>query len=350
LYHKLPGSRRAYFQEKIMNRKLSGFLSVLGLALIALCAQFVFAAENKPQALKVGFTGGLCEAPLHIAIEKGFFKDEGIEVEAIRIAPGTNFEAITAGRIDASFGLLATLIQPLSNGLPIKITTGLHTGCDKVLAPANKGINSVTDLKGKRIGVPSLTSSPIMFAKRVLADQGVSVSDKKQEVEFLVFSNAELPLALEKGAIDAIAANDPVAAKAAKEYNLNILADSAKTAPYSSQYCCAAYVKDTLVAENPELAAKYTRAMQKAAAWIQKNQDETAKIQVEKKYVAGDPEFNASVLKTYNYIPSVKGAYDAFGLTAKQLQSIGILASSVNVEKLHTNSFAFLKDVKDSIQ
>jgi NitT/TauT family transport system substrate-binding protein len=332
-----------------MVKKFFGFLAVVAVTFSTLCATGAVAAESKP-VLKVGYTGGLCEAPLHIAIEKGFFAAEGINAEAIRLAPGTNFEAITAGKIDASFGLLATLIQPLSNGLPIKITTGLHTGCDKILAPKNKGISKITDLKGKRIGVPSLTSSPIMFSKRVLADNGVSVSDKQLEVEFVVFSNAELPLALEKGAIDAIAANDPVAAKAAKEYDLQILSDSATTKPYSGQYCCAAYVKDTLAAENPELAAKYTRAMQKAAAWIAKNQDETAQIQVEKKYVPGDPVFNASVLKTYNYIPSVKGAYDAFGITAKQLQQIGILNASLNVENLHKNSFAFFKGVEDSVK
>jgi NitT/TauT family transport system substrate-binding protein len=306
-------------------------------------------AQNAKK-IKVGITGSLCEGPTHIALEKGFFKEEGLDAELIRLAPGTNFEVITAGGIDASFGLLATLIQPLSNGLPIKITTGLHTGCDKLLVKPDSGIKTLADLKGKKIGVPSLTSSPIMFARRGLAQAGVKVGDKDSEVEFVVFTNAELPLALQKGAIDALSANDPVASLAAREYKFEIILDSAKDKPFSDQYCCAAYVSEALASKDPETAAKYTRAMQKAAAWIQKNQDETAKIQVDKKYVAGDPEFNASVLKTFRYIPSVSGAFSAFGITAKELKEIGILAERIDVDSLQKNAFATLANVPDSVE
>jgi NitT/TauT family transport system substrate-binding protein len=189
-----------------------------------------------------------------------------------------------------------------------------------------------------------------MFTKRALAAAGVGVSDKNLEVEFIVISNAELPLALQKGAIDAIAANDPVASRAAKEYKLTILLDSALDEPYKNQYCCSAYVSDELYSKDPDAAAKYTRAMQKASAWIQRNQDETARIQVEKNYVPGDPVFNASVIKTFNYIPSVKGAYDAFGILAQELKQIGILGEGVDIARLRENSFAVLSGVKDTVK
>lgn len=333
-----------------MKKKMAAVaLTVIASLVLTACGQKpVTKAEDF--VLKIGYTGSLCEAPVHMALEKGFFEKEGLKVDLIKLAPGTNFEAITAGKIDASFGLLASLIQPLSNGLPIKITSGLHTGCDKLLVPSDSGIHSLPDLKGKRIGVPSMTSSPIIFTKRALADAGVGISEKNMEVEFAVFNASDLPLALKNGSIDAIAMNDPTAAVAQKEYGLTTLADSAVTAPYKDQYCCSAYVSDNLTKEHPEIAAKYTRAMQQASAWIQKNQDETAKIQVEKKWVAGNAEFNASVLKTYNYIPSVKGAYDAFGITAKQLQQVGMLGAAVDVDTLHKNSFIKLENVQDSVK
>ncbi|MDR1872791.1 MAG: ABC transporter substrate-binding protein [Deltaproteobacteria bacterium] len=324
-------------------------LLAVGLALAIIPATTPAKAQELKK-IKVGINGNLCEGPTHIALEKGFFKEEGLDAELIRLAQGTNFEAITAGTIDASFGLLATLIQPLSNGLPIKITTGLHTGCDKLLVKPDSGIKTLADLKGKKIGVPSLTSSPIMFSRRGLAQAGVKVGDKDSEVEFIVFSSAELPLALEKGAIDALASTDPVASIAARDYKLTILLDSARDKPFSDQYCCAAYVSESLATKDPETAAKYTRAMQKAAAWIQKNPDETAKLQVELKYVAGDPIFNASVLKTFRYIPSVSGAYNAFGITAGELKNIGILGAKVDVEALHKNAFVTLPNVPDSVQ
>ncbi|MDR1038516.1 MAG: ABC transporter substrate-binding protein [Deltaproteobacteria bacterium] len=308
------------------------------------------AAAPRVVKIKAGYTGGLCEGPIHIAHEKGFFREEGLDVELIKLEPGANFEAIAAGQIDGSFGLLATLIQPLSNGLPIKITSGLHTGCDKVLVKPDSGIKTAADLKGKRIGVPSLNSSPIMFARRALAAAGVKVGDKDSEVEFLVFTNAELPLALQRGAIDAISANDPVASLAAKNDSLTVLLDSARDKPFSDQYCCASFVSDRLASSDPEAAASYTRAMQKAAAWIQKNPDETARIQVEKKYVAGEPEFNASVLKSFRYIPSVSGARDAFAVTAGELKAIGVLGDRVDVDALKSSAFTDLPGVPDTVE
>jgi NitT/TauT family transport system substrate-binding protein len=334
--------------QRPKKNRLAAGLCLAALLSLSLVPSYLGAAEIKE--LKVGYSGSLCEGPLHIAIEKGFFKDENLEVEAIKLAPGTTFEAVAAGSIDASFGLLATLIQPLSNGLPIKITSGLHTGCDKLLVPEGSAVKGLSDLKGKRIGVPSLTSSPIMFARRGLAAAGLKVGDKDSEVEFVVFSNAELPLALERGAVDAIAANDPVASVAARENNLRIILDSARDAPYSAQYCCAAYVTSDLYERDPLAAAGYTRAMQKAAAWINSNQEETAKIQVEGKYVAGDPVFNAQVLKTFNYIPSVSGAYQAFGTTAGELKQIGILGPQVDVDGLRESAFAKLEGVPDSVK
>lgn len=336
-----------------MKKKIAIILvAVLSIVLtLAGCGEKPAAVKSDDDyVLKIGYSGSLCEAPLHMAIEKGFFEAEGLKVDVTKLAPGTAFEAVTAGKTEAGFGLLASLVQPLSNGLPIKITSGLHTGCDKVLTPKNSGINSLADLRGKRIGVPSMNSSPIIFAKRALADAGVGVSEKNMEVEFVVFSATDLPLALKNGAVDALAMNDPTASITQKEYDLKSIVDSAVDAPYKDQYCCSAYVRDNIASEHPEVAAKYTRAMQKASAWIQKNPDETAKIQVDKKWVAGDAAFNASVLKTYNFIPSVSGAYDAFGITAKQLQEVGMLDKNVDADALQKKSFIKFKDVPDVVK
>ena len=55
-------------------------------------------------------------------------------------------------------GLIGKMLQPLENGLPIKFTTGLHTGCTKLLVPSSSNIKSIADLKGKKIGVPGPVS------------------------------------------------------------------------------------------------------------------------------------------------------------------------------------------------
>lgn len=297
---------------------------------------------DKDFVLRIGYGGSLCEAPLHMAVEKGFFEAEGLKVELIKLAPGTTFDAVTADQIDAGFALLASLVQPLSNGLPIKITSGLHTGCDKVLVKADSGINSPADFVGKKVGVTSYTASPYIFAKRVLADNGINITAESSEVEFVVYAVADLPLALEKGAVDAIAMNDPTATIAANEYGYKVIFDSALDVPYKDQYCCSAFVRENIAAEHPGVAAKYTIAMQKASAWVQDNQDEVTQIQSDNKWVAGDALVNADVLKTFNYIPSYTQAYDMFGLLANQLQEVGMLDAEVDTAALQKNSFVKL--------
>ena len=301
--------------------------------------------QDSDIVLRIGWGGSLCEAPLHMAVEKGFFEEEGLKYELIKLAPGTAFDAIAANQIDACFGLLASLVQPLSNGLPIKITTGLHTGCDKVLVKPDSGITSPKDFIGKKVGVPSFTSSPYIYAKRVLADNGVDVTVQNSQVEFVVYSTADLPMALEKGAVDAIAMNDPTATIAALENNFIVIFDSAIDEPYKDQYCCSAYVRENIAREYPEIAAKYTRAMQKASAWVQENKEETARIQVENKWVAGDAQVNAEVLKTFYYIPSYSKAYEMFGLLADQLQKVGMLEADVDTRALQENSFVRLDNL-----
>jgi NitT/TauT family transport system substrate-binding protein len=300
---------------------------------------------NEDFVLRIGYGGSLCEAPLHAAVEKGFFEEEGLKVELIKLATGTAFDAVTSNQTDAGFGLLASLIQPLTNGLPIKITTGLHTGCDKLLIKEDSGINSVHDLKGKTIGIASFTASPYIYTQRVLADNGIGVVPGNLEVNFVVYATADLPNALAQGQVDAIALNDPTATIAANDYGYKVLLDSATDIPYKDQYCCSAYVRENIASDYPDIALKYTRAMQKASAWVAENQDEIAQIQSDKAYVAGDPKVNAEVLKTFQFLPSYEGAVEIFRSTSKQLQEFGIIDADIDTDALTDNSFIYLEGI-----
>jgi len=324
-------------------KKFSVVFAVFLVSVLVLLSACTKKKSQENFVLNIGYGGSLCEAPLHIAYEKGYFKEEGLEVDFVKLALGTFFDALTAGRIDASFALLAAIIQPLSNGLPAKITTGLHTGCDVTLVKADSGIKKPEDLRGKKVGISSMMASPAVYTKRVLADHGVDIRAESSEVEFIIYSSSDLPLVLANGTVDAIALNEPTSSIAANEYGYVTLLDSAVDEPYKDQYCCVAYVSDRLVEKHKDIAEKFTRAMQKASAYIQGHQEEITRLQIEKNYVAGNADVNAKVLKKFNYIPSVSGAYKQFGIIASQLQEIGMLSKDVNVEALRKNSFVEFK-------
>lgn len=76
--------------------------------------------------------------------------------------------------------------------------------------------------------------------------------------------------------------------------------------------------------------------------------EETAQIQVDKEYVTGDVSFIASLLKSYNYIPSVQGGYEALENVSRDLQTIGVLKSDTDIDALIARSFKYFDRVPDS--
>ena len=168
-------------------------------------------SAEKKNHLKVAYSPNLCQIPLHIAMEKGFFKAEGIDAENIQVDAAHVQEAIGAGQVDIGSGLISKFMQPVENGLPIKFGFGTHTGCIKVLTSKGSSITSIEQLKGKKVGVPGLADAATLILKRALAAKGISVDEKNADVEFVVYQRTDLPQALEKGAVDVIALCDPQA-------------------------------------------------------------------------------------------------------------------------------------------
>lgn len=337
-----------------MKRTILSTLLVLSLALaLAACGT---TAENPPEGesgtelypLKLAYSPSLCQAPLHAAVELGYFEAEGIAAENIPVDAAHVQEAIGAGQVDVGFGLIGKFLQPMENGLPIAFTAGIHTGCIKIVAPKDSGITSIADLKGKRIGVPGLAGAEAIVAKRTLSAEGISVDERDPEVEFVVFSKNDLGQALQNGAIDVVSLGDPTVSQFAEEYDLDIILDTALTPEFAAEYCCGAFVSTQLAEDNPEIAAAFTRAVLKASVWVNENPEAAARLQLEKDYVTGDLDFNTAILKSYNYLPSVQGGYDAIQLSVQQLTDIGLLKAGTDAKAFADRSYRFFDDVAET--
>jgi NitT/TauT family transport system substrate-binding protein len=297
----------------------------------------------------VGITAGLCSAPFFIAKEKGYYEEEGLKYEEIKIDTGQGPQLLTTGQIDVTNNLLATLIQPIANGLDIKIPLGLHTGCIKVLVRPDSGITTPADLKGKKIGTSGMAASGTVITQRYLAELGIGVTADHLEVEWVIYQSADLPLALERGQVDAIALGDPTAQIVENEGKGIAIINSATDAYLKDEFCCVIAASAGFIQNHSETAAKFTRAIQKAARYVQENPDETARLMDEKKYVAGDPRVNAQIIKTYSYRASVSEAQVAISRNAKDLQRINLVDKSINVDALTKNTFIALPGVPDSL-
>ncbi|MDR1778979.1 MAG: ABC transporter substrate-binding protein [Clostridiales Family XIII bacterium] len=290
--------------------------------------------------VRIAYGSSLCHAALHVAIENGYFEEEGINFEAVPLDSSQTVDGAASGTVDAGAGLIGKFGQPLENGLTIKLVAGLHAGCIKIVTTADSGITSVADLKGKRIGVAALADSPAAVAKRALETAGIDTGAANPEVEFVIFPNADLPAALENGSIDAYAALDPAVSIAARDNGYTIILDTSKDEPFASEYCCAAFVTDKFAEEHPELAAAYTRAVVKAAQWVGEHPEETVKLQLEKQYITGDEELLVELIKDYRFGDADADAvYESLLVNLQELQIIGILKEETDVEALAERAY-----------
>ena len=96
--------------------------------------------------------GTVCGAAMQIAAENGYFEEEfekiGQNVEITVEASSETYDLLAANQIDAAFGLASNFIVPISNGLDVAFTVGVHKGCTKSYSLASSGITSLEDLKG----------------------------------------------------------------------------------------------------------------------------------------------------------------------------------------------------------
>ncbi|MDR2376125.1 MAG: ABC transporter substrate-binding protein [Treponema sp.] len=307
------------------------------------------AEEDYVVKIGQGVTVGLCSAPFFIAIEKGYYEEEGLKWDLVQVDTGQTNLMLTTGQIDVTNNLLATLIQPLANGLDVRIPLGLHTGCQKVLVLPDSPIKTPADLRGKRIGTTGMATSGTVITQRYLAELGIGVSADNLEVEWLIYQSADLPLALERGQVDAIALGDPTAYIIESEGKGRVIINQATDDYLKEEYCCVIVAATGFIKNYPQVAAKFVRAIQKAAAYVQNNPDETARLMAEQRYVAGDPEVNAAILRTYDYRSSVSGAQIAIGRNTRDLQRIKLVGEDVDPDALTRNIFVALEGVPDSL-
>ena len=298
----------------------------------------------------------LCLAPVHIAIINGYFDEEfeaiGQKYEVVTSNIDTITEQITSGEINAGYGLTGTLRQPISNGLSISFVTGLHRGCTKFYSKNGSGVNSLEDLKGKTIGVASLSDSAPIQLKRKLFSLGFKVNGSDADIQFVTYAMTDLPTALDNGAVDAIGIHDPVAYNAEKNYDFIKILDIGEDEVFSKEYCCQAYVSQELIAKNPKGATAYARAIQKAAAFVQALPEEAARLQVENGYMPSESEEDIArygeILASLNYEPSVKLGRETFKASFDDLQKTGDLDASLNADEFTKTVFPDLEGVPES--
>lgn len=159
--------------------------------------------------LRVAYSDWPGWTAFEVGIQKGWFKEAGVEVEFSWFDYLPSMEAFSAGKVDAVMVTNGDALVTGANGAKSKmiLVTDYSNGNDKVIA--RPGIASIQDLKGKKVGLE------LTLVEHLLLLQGLGKLGMKQvDVELINFRTNETPQALASGQVDAVAAWYPTSSQA----------------------------------------------------------------------------------------------------------------------------------------
>ncbi len=117
-------------------------------------------------------------AGLHLAVQKGWFRDAGLNVEVQDGRGSVNtIQQVAANKIDVGFAQLGAMAPAIAGGLPVISIMGfIRAGDNGLMVPANAGYRTLQDLKGKKIAVPAGGATTV-FLDAFLKGGGLSRKD-----------------------------------------------------------------------------------------------------------------------------------------------------------------------------
>lgn len=322
-----------YTPASSSRRRLLRSAALAGLAApLGILGSRVLAASSPSKTFKIAWSPtAVCQSPVSVALERGFFDKYNIKVERINFSGSTDqlLEAIASGHADGGIGMALRWLKPLEQGFDVKLAVGTHGGCMRLLVPKDSPIQSVADLRGKRVAVTD-QASPV---KNFFAIRAAQVNVPPDQVDWRQFPQDLFGEVLRKGEVDAIAGDDPLIYILREDHQLREIATNLE-GDYANGACCVLGLSGKLVRDEPEAAAAISRAVIDAQRWSAANPDETARIFAPHIPSKVPAERVAAILRshTHGHASTGEKLRSEVLLFARDLQQINVLSPRLNLE------------------
>jgi NitT/TauT family transport system substrate-binding protein len=225
------------------------------------------ADEGPPEVttIRLRRSPAICTAPMYIA--EDLLRAEGFsEIRYAVVPAGLLYaQAIGRGEIDiaADFTAVGAIFR-MDGGVPMTVLAGLHAGCYELFA--HEPIRTITDLKGKKVGIDLLGSPKHLLLAIMAAHVGL---DPQEDIEW-VEGNALDPAALfpmelfVEGKVDAFLGFPPEPQELRARKIGRVILNMATDAPWSQYFCCMVVGNREFIHDHPIATKRVLRALLKA--------------------------------------------------------------------------------------
>ncbi len=318
------------------------FIAVLIGMLLASCAQNSQTSSTPAMtkiSLPVGYIPNIQFAPLYVAIDKGYFREVGLDV-SIDYSFETDAMALV-GADKLKFAMVSgeQVLLARAQQLPVVYTLAWYQQYPVgIVSLKSSNINTPADLKGKRIGVPVLSGASYIGLRALLSAGGLTEQDVT--IDVIGFNQVEALAAGQEDAVVIYVANEPVQLKS-KGYEINVI----KVADYLQLVSNGLLTNETTIQENPDLVRRMTIATWRGIEYTSAHPDEA--YEISKKYVENlaqvDEAVQKEVLETsislwqtdQNGIPQSMGWENM----QQVLLDMGLLSVGLDLKSAYTDEF-----------
>jgi ABC-type nitrate/sulfonate/bicarbonate transport system substrate-binding protein len=303
----------------MMHRKLIRRTFALAAALGILAAVPSFAAPK----LRLGAASNNGGMIVFAGVDRGIFAKHGIDAKVVVRNTGAQLtKSLKAGQIDFAPAAFTNLPAALERGIKVRGVVGYVGGSytkpttDEMVGIAirpGRGINSIADLKGKKVGA-TFGSTGDLYLRTVLSRNGITKRDYRR----INVRPPSLVSLFDKGGVDAMVAWEPY---------LTRMIDKVKGSKLIVRggdyvcFCAGMHGVPETVYKDRKITQAFVNGMAEAAAWVRdpKNKAEVVKIGV--RYVRGvSPELFRRTIKYWTYDPRLgPNTFKAFRFSVKQL-------------------------------
>jgi NitT/TauT family transport system substrate-binding protein len=321
------------------------FLASASLAAAAgvLGARASLADAGPPEltTIRLAYWPNICLAPGDIADD--LLRAEGFT--EIRRTPPSHVNSVARGEIDFDFETAAWVVSQVDAGEPITALAGVHPGCYELFA--NEPIRTISDLRGKKVGIEYPGSSGHLILTLMAAQVGL---DPRTDIDWVSSPEGNFMARFAKGEVDAFLGFPPEPQELRARNIGRVILNMTTDHPWSHYFCCTVFGNQSFVRAHPVATKRFLRAILKAADICAAEPERAAQRLVD----GGFTERYDYALQTLTDLPYDRwrelDPADSLRFYALRLHEVGMIKSSPNTLLAEGTDWRFLNELKRELK
>lgn len=310
-----------------MNKK-TGIIIAIVIIIIALIGGYMYFAHPGQETVRIGYLPSDHGAAFFVAQAQHQYEDNGIHVETAQFNNGGELmTAMASGDIDVGIVGVTPALSSISKGVPVKIVSGANLEGSGLVAAENSSINSVSDLKGKKVATPGDASIQHMLLTYALNEENINIS----EINPSAMKVAQMGDALKTGKLDAIMTYEPYASIAVGQGYGKLVENSSEIIP--NHPCCVLVARDDFISEHPDELKTILEIHKNATDYINKHPDEASDLLPDD--IVPNRTIERNVMENTHFVSGLNESYKQSIRDFEKIEvDLGVLNGTISDDKV----------------